>query len=126
MGMSTYLSDKLIRHTLMNTLYTRPTTVYLALYTTLPSAGNTGGVEVAGGSYAREAVTFIAPSDGTTYNDTVITFNNMPACTIVGAGILDAATSGNLLFYGPFAESRTVVAGWDLAVPVGDVVVVMH
>jgi hypothetical protein len=126
MGMSNYLSDKLIRHTLDNVSYASPTSVYLALYTVMPDANNAGGTEVTGGSYARKVVSFGTPTEGVSYNDAVVTFTNMPAATIVGAGILDALTSGNLLFYSAFSEPQAVTGGLDVTVSIGDIVVVMR
>lgn len=37
--------------------------------------------------------------------------------TVVAAGIFDAAESGNLIWYGPFARAKTVLAGDILELP---------
>lgn len=126
MPISNYLSEKLIRHTIDNVTYTSPATVYLALYTVMPDADNTGGTEVTGGSYAREALSFGLPSGGIAYNDTSITFTGMPACTIVGAGVLDASTSGNLLFFSSFSAPQLIAAGLEVTVAIGDIAVVIR
>ena len=41
-AISTYLADKLFNHVLRNEVYTPPAKVYLALYTTDPTAAGTG------------------------------------------------------------------------------------
>jgi hypothetical protein len=58
---------------LRNTSYTSPATVYVSLYTTDPTDADSG-TEVSGGSYARTAVTFGAPSNGVSTNSADVTF----------------------------------------------------
>ena len=74
---SNYLENALINAVLRNTSYTSPTTVYVSLYTTDPTDAGSG-TEVSGGSYARIAVTFGAPSNGVSTNSADVTF---PTCT---------------------------------------------
>jgi hypothetical protein len=124
--LSNYLSGALLDHTLRNNAYTSPVAVYLALFTTIPDAEDVGGVEVAGGSYARQPVTFGAPGEGLSYNTDPVTFSTLPAATIVGAGLYDAAVAGNLLHFASLSAVRTVLAGSDFVVSVGDVVAVMR
>lgn len=124
MGMSTYLANKLYDHVMRNTAYTPPATVYAALFTTMPDADDVGGVEVAGGSYARQAVAFSPPTLGVGYNSAVETFSTLPACDVVGAGLYDAAVAGNLLFLGTYAFLHSVAAGASEDVLIGDLVVV--
>ena len=110
--MSNYLENALINVTLRATSYTAPTTVYVALFTTDPTDAGTG-TEVTGGSYARTAVTFSAPSNGVTSNNADVTF---PTCTsswgiVTHLGLYDASTSGNLLYHTPLDSSKTVDSG---------------
>lgn len=86
-----------------------PATVYLALFTVAPTDVG-GGTEVTGGSYAREAVTFGAPTSGTVANTGAVTFTQATASwgTVVAMGIFDAATAGNLLYYGNLTTSKVV------------------
>ncbi len=109
---SNYLEDALINATLRNTSYTSPTTVYVGLYTTDPTDANTG-TEVSGGSYARTAVTFGAPSGGVTTNSAAVEFPQATASwgTIGWIGILDASTSGNLLYHTALDTSKTIDNG---------------
>jgi hypothetical protein len=107
---SNYLENKIIEHVLRNVSYTSPATVYAALYTSDPGEANSG-TELTGGSYAREAVTFGAASNGAVTNTGAVTFADLPAATVTHIGILDASTSGNLLYYGSVASTLTVVSG---------------
>ena len=109
---SNYLENALINAVLRNTSYTSPTTVYVSLYTSDPTDADTG-TEVSGGSYARTAVTFGAPSNGVSTNSADVTF---PTCTaswgtVSHIGIHDASTAGNLLFHTPLDTSKTIDSG---------------
>jgi hypothetical protein len=126
MALSRYLANKLLDHTLRNVAYSAPAAVYLALFTTMPATDGTGGVEVSGGSYARLATTFVAAANGVTSNSTALTFSALPAATIVGVGLFDASSAGNLLHLGTFPTPVTVAAGVDFAVAVSDVVAVLR
>jgi len=124
--MSNYLEDALINATLRNTSYTSPATVYVGLYTTDPTDANTG-TEVSGGSYARTAVTFGAPSNGVSTNSAAVEF---PAATgswgTVGwIGILDASTSGNLLYHTALDASKTIASGDIFKIATGNLSVTL-
>lgn len=110
--MSNFLENALINATLRNTSYTSPATVYVGLYTTDPTDANTG-TEVSGGSYARTAVTFGAPSNGVTTNSAAVEFPQATGTwgTVGWIGILDASTSGNLLYHTPLDASKTIASG---------------
>jgi hypothetical protein len=124
--MSNYLENALINVTLRNTSYTTPTTVYLALYTTDPTDADTG-TEVTGGSYARQAVTFGAPSNGASTNSAAIEF---PQCTlawgtVTHVGIRDALTTGNLLYHTPLDASKTIASGDIFKIAIGSLSVTL-
>ena len=124
--MSNYLENALINVTLRATSYTTPTTVYVALYTTDPTDADTG-TEVTGGSYARTAVTFAAPSNGVTTNSADVTF---PTCTLAWGtvthiGIRDALTSGNLLYHTPLDASKTIDLGDIFKITTGNLSVTL-
>jgi hypothetical protein len=110
--MSNYLENALVNATLRNTSYTSPSVVYVGLYTSDPTDANTG-TEVSGGSYARTSVTFAAPSNGVTTNSASVVFPTATGSwgTIGWIGILDAATSGNLLYHTALDEAKTVGTG---------------
>lgn len=114
---SDYLEAKVLDHVLGGPDYTRPATIYVALYTTAPTDAG-GGVEVSGGSYSRVAVTnnstnWPATSGGTKSNGTSITFPTATASwgTVQAVGLLDAATGGNLLFWATLETPKSVGAG---------------
>jgi hypothetical protein len=110
--MSNYLENGLLNAVLRNTSYTSPTTVYVGLYTSNPDEGNTG-TEVSGNSYARKSATFGAPSDGVCTNSASVEFDQATGSwgTISHVGLLDAITSGNLLFYTDITTSKTIETG---------------
>jgi hypothetical protein len=110
--MSNYLENALINATLRNTSYTSPSVVYVGLYTSDPTDANTG-TEVSGGSYARTSVTFGAPSNGVSTNSAAVEFPQATGSwgTVGWIGILDAATSGNLMYHTALDISKTIDTG---------------
>ena len=110
--MSNFLENALINATLRNTSYTSPATVYVALYTTDPTDADSG-TEVSGGSYARQSVTFAAPSNGTSASNADVTFPQATAGwgTVAYIGIRDASTAGNLLYHTPLTATKTIDTG---------------
>lgn len=85
---------------------------YLALFTTAPSETG-GGTEVSGGAYARQAVTFGAPSGGSMKNSAAIEFPTATANwgTATAWGLFDAATAGNLIWYGDIDTPKELLSG---------------
>jgi hypothetical protein len=124
--MSNFLENALINATLRNTTYTSVATVYVSLWTSDPTDAGSG-TEVSGGSYARTAVTFAAPSNGVTTNDADVTFPTATASWgVVGwIGINDAATSGNLLYHSPLDTSKTIDSGDIFKISTGNLSVTL-
>jgi hypothetical protein len=123
---SNFLENALINATLRNTTYTSVATVYVSLWTSDPTDAGSG-TEVSGGSYARTAVTFAAPSNGVTTNSADVTF---PTCTAswgtVGwIGINDALTTGNLLYHSPLDTSKTIDSGDIFKISTGNLSVTL-
>lgn len=122
-ALSDYLENALLNHVLRNTAYTSPTAVYAALFTDAASLAEleagTLTNEVTGGSYARLAVTFGAPSDGLTDNTDALSYTDMPAVTVGYVAVMDAATAGNVLFYGALTAEQTLTAGDTFAFDIG-------
>ena len=110
--MSNYLENALINVTLRATAFTAPTTVYVALYTTDPTDADTG-TECSGTSYARQSVTFGAPSNGASTNSAAVEFPQAGSSwgTITHIGLRDASTAGNLLYHTPLDASKTIATG---------------
>ncbi len=119
---STYLKNKVIKHVLAEASFTMPTNVYLALYTTDPTVGDTG-TEVVGGSYARQLLSFATASAGAKTSNTSETFSTMPATTVTHWGIRDASSGGNLLYFGAFDLPIQLNAGNNLTINSGDIVI---
>jgi hypothetical protein len=111
-ALSNYLENALINATLRNTTYTSPATVYVGLFTADPTDAGTG-TECTGGSYSRKAITFDAPSNGVSVNSVAVEFDQATTSwgTITHFGILDASTSGNLLYHGALTASKVIDDG---------------
>jgi hypothetical protein len=124
--MSNFLENALINATLRATTYTSVATVYVSLWTSDPTDAGSG-TEVSGGSYARTAVTFGAPSNGVTTNSADVTFPTATASWgVVGwIGINDAATSGNLLYHSPLDTSKTIDSGDIFKISTGNLSVTL-
>jgi hypothetical protein len=124
--MSNYLENALINVTLRNTAYTSPTTVYVGLYTSNPTDADTG-TEVTGGSYARTAVTFGAPSNGVSTNSAAVEFPQATASwgTVTHIGIEDALTGGNLLYHTPLDVSKVIADGDIFKIAIGSLSVTL-
>lgn len=110
--MSNFLENALINGTLRATSYTAPSTVYVALYTSDPTDADTG-TEVSGTSYARQSVTFGAPSNGVTTNSAAVEFPQAGGSwgTVSYIGLRDASTGGNLLYHTALDASKTIETG---------------
>jgi len=112
--MSNYLENALLNGTLNATTYTAPAAVYVALYTSDPTDANTG-TEVSGGSYARTAVTFATASgtSGSVASNADCTFPQATGSwgTVGWIGIMDASSSGNLLYHTALDVSKTIDSG---------------
>ena len=124
--MSNYLENALINATLRNTSYTSPAVVYLGLYTSDPTDADSGS-EVTGNAYARQAITFGAPSNGVTANTAAIEFPQATGSwgTITHIGIEDALTSGNLLYHSPLDASKTIATGDVFRIAIGSLSVTL-
>lgn len=119
-GKSQFLEQSLINSTLRGVAFPAVTgSVWVALYTAAPSDTG-GGTEVTGGAYARVAVSratgsWAAPtgSPSATSNSAVVTFPSPTANwgTVTHFGVLDAATGGNLLYWGVLSVSRNILSG---------------
>lgn len=105
MSLSNYAEGKIAEHLVGKTSWTMPTTVYVALHTGDP--GETGASnECAGGSYARQAVTWGSQSGGVISNSVAAAFAGMPAATVTHVSLWDASSGGNCLAVGPLGGSR--------------------
>ncbi len=124
--MSNFLENALINATLRNTTYTSVATVYVSLWTSDPTDAGSG-TEVSGGSYARTAVTFGAPSNGASLNSADVTFPTATASwgTVGWIGINDAATSGNLLYHTALDTAKAIDSGDIFKISTGNLSVTL-
>lgn len=109
--------------------YTRPGTVYVALYTAAPTDAG-GGTEVTGGSYARVSVSnnntnWPAAAAGAKSNGTAITFPTATADwgTAVAFALLDASSGGNFLFWATLTTNRAILTGDVPSFAIGTLVI---
>jgi hypothetical protein len=124
-AMSDFLENRLIDQLFRGQAAPTTTTLHVGLLTSAPSDAG-GGTEVSGGSYARVAVTSSLTnfagtqsagstvastgSGGQTSNNVAITFATPTATwgTVTHFGIYDAASGGNLLFFGALTIAKTI------------------
>lgn len=122
--LSDYAENLLLTYLMTATAVTRPTSWFLALYTSATN-DSTGGTEVSGNGYARQAIVFGAAASpgGTIANTALLTFTAAGGDwgTITHARIMDAVTGGNALWHGPLAAQRLVLNGDYLDFPIGTI-----
>lgn len=123
MSASNYLEDALLNATLANVAYTSPANVYLALYSTAPT-DSSSGTELTGNGYSRQLTTFtVNTGNGIANSSANVSFtasgNNWP--TVLGWAIVNANTSGNILYYSTLTPSQTVLDGNTLTINTGNI-----
>ena len=105
---------KLLDHIFENTAYTPVAQLYLALFVTDPTDAGVVTSEPSTNGYARASIAFSAASGRKIVQNGQVTF---PQCTggdwgiISYWGIMDAASSGNMLAYGAFSTPITTAVG---------------
>lgn len=102
--------------------------MYVSLHTADPGKAGSHANEVAGGSYARVAVTLGAPAANGVYEEeknSLVTFATATGSwgTITHLGIEDASTAGNMLFFGPLTASKVVGSGDTFSLPANNLTV---
>jgi|TARA_R110000823_G_scaffold44957_6_gene116094 hypothetical protein len=109
--------------------HTSPGTLYLGLFHGTASGvlanleAGTMSDEVTLGSYARQTASFGSASSGSISNDQAVTFPTATGNyddTVTCIAILDASTSGNVLWYGQLSVSKTVTTGDQFQVATGN------
>lgn len=139
-AMSDYLENKLVDQLFRGQSAPTTSTLYVGLLTAAPSDTG-GGTEVSGNDYARVPVTSslanwagtqgagttVASSgnSGATSNNAAITFPTPAGTwgTVTHFGIYDAASSGNLLFYGSLTIAKTINQADTVTFPAGSLAI---
>lgn len=120
--LSDYAEELLLTYLMTGTVVARPAAWYMALYTSATNDA-TGGTELTGNGYSRQAITFGAAVNpgGTIANTNLVTFTAAGGDwgTITHARIMDAETGGNALWHGPLAAQRLVLNGDHLDFAIG-------
>lgn len=126
-AMSDYLEGEIIKHIFRTGSFTKPTVLAVGLFTAAPSDSG-GGTEVSGGSYARATLNpldanWAAPAggNGVTSNSSTITFATPTANwgTVTHFAVFDAASAGNMLFWGSLTVTKTINSGDTVTFPAG-------
>ena len=101
---------------------TRPTSWYLALFTSNPDEDGSGTeVSGSGTAYARQSVSFTV-SGNTASNSAAVEFPTATASygTVTHVGVYDASTAGNLIAYAALTTSKAIDTGDVLRIPASD------
>ena len=127
---SDYLENKVLDHVLKYSTapYTGAATLYLALFTAntgLETNSPSAEVSTSGSAYIRKTVTFAAASSGQSATNATVTFDTATANwgTITHVAVMDAESSGNVLFHGAVTTSKTIETGDTFQVTSGNLTV---
>ncbi|HEY8415801.1 MAG TPA: hypothetical protein VIK99_08520 [Thermaerobacter sp.] len=124
MPVTTYFGNAVLNHMLRGQSFTPPSTVWVGLFTQMPTADG-GGQEVSGGGYVRQPATFAPAANREISNDTDLQFPTATADwgTVVGFGLFDAETGGNLLVFASLSTPKNVLTGDQPYFPTGELTV---
>jgi len=106
---------------------TRPSSFYVALFTSNPDEDASGTeVSTSGTAYARQSVAFTV-SGNTASNSAAIEFPTATASygTVTHIGVFDASTAGNLIAYAALSTSKAIDTGDVLRLPANDLDITM-
>ncbi len=130
MNASNYLEEAILNHFFRSGNIPSPTKLYVALYISDPTDGDTG-TEISGGGYQRQEVSFSAPvqisGKATIQNSNEIRF---PVATtnwgtISHFGIRPALTGGNLLASAAVPSPKLIESGDEAKFNIGTLTVSM-
>lgn len=126
--MSDYLEQQLRNHIFRTASFSKPSALYVALYTGAPTDAG-GGTGVAGNAYARAQCNPAdanwaegTSTDGVVSNAVAINFPTPTAAwgTVTHFSIFDASTGGNMLAWGALNQSRSINTGDTVSFPIGN------
>ena len=122
MSLSNIYETNVLTWLLTGDAVTRPTSFYVALFTSNPDEDASGTeVSTSGTAYARQSVTF-SVSGNTATNTAAIEFATATASygTVTHVGVFDASTAGNLIAYAALSTSKAIDTGDVLRLPAND------
>lgn len=140
---SSYLESKVLNHVLTSTSYSAPSTRYVALFNN--TSGNalanlqngtlTDEVSTSGTAYSRQTVTFASASTTgsglsavtTAATNATVTFSTATSTwgSITHVAIMDAATGGNVLFFGAVTTAKEIDTGDTFQITSGNLTVAL-
>ncbi len=120
-GVSNYMAHAILDHVFKVSAYTPPTNIYVALSTgTITDAMSGDSISEPPSNYARVLHnSFNTASGGASSNNGAVTFAKATTewGNIVDAALLDALTSGNLLWFGTLAVAQNLIIGDTVKFP---------
>ena len=130
MAASDYLEQKILETALNNVAFPTWTNTYVSLHT-VDVADDGSGAEVSEASYARvdcgAFTSMTAITDGQTENTAEIAFAQCTDAagwgTVIAIGLWDAATGGNLLYWGGLTVDKLVSENDTFKIASGDLIV---
>lgn len=125
MAFTSYTDNALLGHLLGSTTYTKPSTLYVALFVGDPASGGTE-ISTSGSAYARIAATFTI-SSGVATNTAAVEWATATSAwgSITWVAIYDAVTGGNQLVTAQLASAKTIGSGDVLRIPIGQLSVTL-
>ena len=125
MAFTSYTDNALLGHLLGSTTYTKPSTLYVALFIGDP-AGSGTEISTSGSAYARIAATFTI-SSGVATNTAAVEWATATSAwgSITWVAIYDAVTGGNQLVTAQLASAKTIGSGDVLRIPIGQLSVTL-
>jgi len=125
-NLALYAENKILELLVGKTAFATPT-AYIGLFTVIPDEDGADGTEASLGNYERKSTAgadWGAAAAGAIQNANDITFIECAAAnwgTIVGIGIWDADTAGNMIFWMPLGANKVVDIGDTFRLEAGDI-----
>ena len=121
-ALSNDLETKLLTWAMTANAVTRPTSWHVALFTAAPSDTG-GGTELSTGGYARQSATWTVTNNQAANTSALDFVSSGDWGNITHVGIFDAATNGNLLWWGALTTPRDPASGDTIRFAAGALVV---
>ncbi len=130
MGATNATEAAILDHIVSNATYTPPSSFWVALSTTTPTATGTNFTEPGGGSYARveiDAADWAAASGGAPSSVATSSLVQFPEATgswgsITHVGLYSLSSGGTLSYWGALTTPRSVTTGQQPQFAIGDLV----